>query len=76
MTEYQIELATHLDFPWQDWFGALTLTHQPDGTTYLTVSLPDQSALFGLLLRIHGLGLEIINLRRVPDPDIPVPKGC
>lgn len=64
MTEYQIELANHLDLPWQDMFEALTLSHQPDGNTRLIVALPDQSALIGLLLRIHNLGLEIINLNR------------
>ena len=64
MTEYQIKLATHLDLPWQDWFEALTLSHELDGNTRLTVVLPDQSALIGLLLRIHNLGLEIICLSR------------
>jgi len=65
MTEYRIELDGHLDLPWRDSFGAASLVHQPDGTTCLTVSLPDQSALFGLLLRLHGLGLELLSLRRM-----------
>ena len=64
MREYQIKLEDHLDLPWGDWFEAVSLTHQPDGTTCLRVSLPDQSALVSLLLRIHSLGLEIIDLKR------------
>jgi len=64
MTEYQIELDTYLDLPWQDWFDAMNLNHLPDGNTRLTVSLPDQSAMLGLLLRIHNLGVEIISLAR------------
>ena len=35
------------------------------GTTTLHAELPDQAALTGLMLRISGLGLEVIDLRRV-----------
>ena len=36
------------------------------GTTTLRAELPDQAALTGLVLRIIGLRLEVIHLRRVP----------
>jgi hypothetical protein len=62
MTRYQIELSGHLDASWGDWFEAVTLIHLPDGSTCLTIELPDQSALLGLLLRFHGLGLELVSL--------------
>ncbi|GAA4732370.1 hypothetical protein [Phytohabitans rumicis] len=46
----------------------LTVTVEPPQTV-LHGSLPDQSALFGLLSRIHGLGLRLIEVRQVPaDP--------
>jgi len=64
MIKYRIKLDGHLDLPWGDWLEAASLTHQPDGATRLIVSLPDQSALIGLLLRIHNLGLGIISLSR------------
>jgi hypothetical protein len=35
------------------------------GTTTLRVELPDQGALTGLVQRITGLGLEVINLHRI-----------
>lgn len=35
------------------------------GTTTLRAELPDQSALTGLLLRITGLGLEVIDMHIV-----------
>lgn len=38
------------------------------GTTILRAQLPDQAALWGLLQRISGLGLELVNLNLVvPD---------
>jgi hypothetical protein len=34
-------------------------------------SLPDQSAVVGLISRIHGLGLRLIEVRRLPAQDGP-----
>jgi hypothetical protein len=39
--------------------------------TVLHGSLPDQSAVVGLISRIHGLGLRLIEVRRLPAQDGP-----
>jgi hypothetical protein len=36
-----------------------------DSDTVLTGSLPDQSAVFGVLAQIEALGLELLELRQV-----------
>ena len=66
MTGYQIEFGGHLDHSWGDWFKSADLCHLPEGRTRITFQLPDQSALFALLLRLHGLGLELLSLERLP----------
>jgi hypothetical protein len=38
------------------------------GTTTLRAELPDQAALIGLVLRITGLGLELIEMHLVATP--------
>jgi len=43
------------------------------GTTTLRAELPDQGALWGLVQRIIGLGLEVIDLHLVVPP--PAPSG-
>jgi hypothetical protein len=48
--------------------GDLSVTVEP-AETVLSGSLPDQSALFGLISRIHGLGLRLIEVRRLQDDE-------
>jgi hypothetical protein len=43
----------------------LTVRVEPPETV-LHGSLPDQSAVVGLISRIHGLGLRLIEVRRLP----------
>ena len=38
------------------------------GTTTLRAELPDQAALSGLVLRVTGLGLEVLHVQRVAPP--------
>lgn len=38
------------------------------GTTTLRAELPDQGALTGLVQRITGLGLEVVDLHRIMPP--------
>ena len=38
------------------------------GTTTLRAELADQAALSGLVLRITGLGLEVVHMHRVAPP--------
>lgn len=66
MKRYQIELYGYVDHSWGDWFKTADLCHLPDARTRMIFELPDQSALLGLLLRLHGLGLELLSLERLP----------
>jgi len=48
-------------------FAFPSLRAQPRGEgTALTGALPDQAALFGVLAEIEALGLELLEVRRLP----------
>lgn len=59
---YTIRIQGHLSPRWSEWFEDMEIAHSCDGQTCLTGPLPDQAALFGLLLKIRDLGLELLAI--------------
>ena len=59
---YRICVRGHLDSTFQDQFGGLRIEQQETGTTLLSGILPDQSALYGMLLQLIRLGLVLLSL--------------
>lgn len=74
---YEIRLQGQLDDSWSNWFEGFALTTDSDGTTTLTGSVIDQSALHGLLRRVGNLGVTLISVnvlrgdRIAPLPRLP-----
>ena len=62
MYDIEIRVKGHIDLTWSDWLEGLTITHSIEGETVLKGSLPDQSALYGLLSVLSGLGLPLISV--------------
>jgi len=69
-TTYELRLAGHLDDHWSTTLGGLTLTRRPDGTTTLTGPLADQAQLHGVLARVRDLGVTLLALGEVPEPQL------
>lgn len=64
---YEIRVEGYLTDRWSDWFNGLTIRNEPNCQTTLTGLLSDQSALFGVLSRIHNLNLILISVLRLPN---------
>ena len=62
---YEVRVNRHLDDHWAEWFGAVTLTREKDGTTTLRGRMPDQPALHGLLIKIRDLGMTLISVQAI-----------
>ena len=65
---YQIRVEGHLSDEWSEWFDDMSIDRKEDGTSVLTGPVADQSALHGLLVKIHGMALPLLSLQRV-EPD-------
>lgn len=62
---YQIKIQGHLGPQWAEWFEDLTVTLETSGVTVLTGPVADQAALYGLLRKIHTLGMPLLSVMRV-----------
>jgi hypothetical protein len=62
---YEIRVRGHLGATMRRAFDALNAEIE-GGDTLLRGPVPDQSALHGVLSQIEALGLELLELRRLP----------
>lgn len=62
---YEIRLKGRLRPEWSTWFEGLTVIDRPEGETVLLGPLVDQAALYGVLLKVHNLGLPLLSLNRI-----------
>jgi hypothetical protein len=61
---YEIQVESHLNPRWSEWFEGLTIHHDPDGGTTLRGVLIDQAALMGVLGKIHALNVTLVSVKR------------
>ena len=66
---YAVRLAGHLHPRWAARFDGLTLTPLEDGTTVLEGDITDQAALHGVIRTVRDLGLPLVSLTRLDDPE-------
>jgi hypothetical protein len=62
---YEIRVRGHLGAKMLRAFPGFC-TQTQGGDTLLTRRLPDQAALYGVIARLESLGLELLEIRRLP----------
>ncbi len=58
----EITIRGHLTAEWSEVFDGMKVICLADGNTLITGYLPDQSALYGLLIQLRDLGITLISL--------------
>jgi hypothetical protein len=70
MPEYcEIKIKGHLDSHWAESLAGLKLTQLEGDGTLLSGLVPDQAALYGLLVRMRDLNLTLVSLTCGDPPD-------
>lgn len=71
---YQIRVQGRLDAHWSEWFDGMAIQLDKQETTLPTTTLTgvvDQSALHGILARIHDLNLKLLSVTQLGQaPDV------
>lgn len=62
---YEVRLGCHIEKHQQYWFNDFSVTNLDNGECILVGPIPDQAALFGILLKIRDLGLTLISVNRI-----------
>ena len=71
---YKIKVQGELDRAWADWFSPMAITCA-SGFTTLSGSVVDQSAVYGVLLKLRDLGLPLVCICCV-DLETDLRKSC
>ena len=64
-----IKIQGHLDPEWADWLEGFTIAHLEDAeVTLLTGTVPDQTALYGLMAKLRDLSVHLISITYGESP--------
>lgn len=61
---FEITIRGHLTPEWTAVFDGMEVICLADGNTLITGVLPDQAALYGLLMQLRDLGLTLISVKQ------------
>lgn len=62
MQAVEIRVEGQIDKSWSDWLGGLVIEHVTAKETLLAGTVPDQTALYGLLTKLRDMGLPLISV--------------
>lgn len=63
---YEIKVVGHINPQRARCFQGMQVQSLPGGETLISGTVPDQAALFGLLIRIRDLGLTLLSVSSRP----------
>lgn len=64
-SQYLITIQGHMPPHWAKRFEDMEILNTPDGTSTLVAEVPDQAALYGLIIKLRDMGLTLLIIRRM-----------
>lgn len=62
---YEVHLDGWLNDCWSEWLDGMKIRHEGEYKTIITGPVIDQSALYGLLLKIRDLNLKLLLVKKL-----------
>jgi hypothetical protein len=72
MLNVEIRVKNHLDPHWSEWLECLNIDHTEENQTVLTGTVPDESALYGVLTKLRNLGLALVSVSSTEIAETPL----
>ncbi len=69
MAKVAIKVKGCLDEAWSEWFQGFAITHINGNETVLEGEVEDQPALYGIIGRLRDLGLSLVAVNLIKEPD-------
>jgi hypothetical protein len=66
----EITIRGHLTPEWTVIFDGMNVICLADGNTLITGNLPDQAALYGLLIQLRDLGITLISVTQSTSTEV------
>jgi hypothetical protein len=68
-SNYRIRVSGKVKESWSEWFNGMTIDFELEAgevpVSILSGTLPDQSALYGVLGKIRNLGLKLLSVEQI-----------
>ena len=74
MQVVNIRIKGQIDKSWSEWFEVFTLAYQEPDETVLTGEVPDQASFYGLIGKLRDLGLVLISVNSIEQPENQKPE--
>ena len=62
MQDVEIIIKGRIDSHWSEWLGGLEIAHIKQDRTQLSGSIIDQAALYGILIKLRDLDLNLVSV--------------
>jgi len=62
---YEIRIKGPLDRDWAVWFEGMNISLEEDGNTLISGPVVDQAALYGMLKKVHQIGMQLISINEI-----------
>ena len=62
---FEIRIKGPLDKEWSGWFEGMEIILEEDGNTLIAGPVVDQAVLYGLLKKVHQIGLQLISINEI-----------
>lgn len=64
----EIRVKGRIDESWSEWFQGFTIQPGEEGESIILGNIKDQADLYGVIAKMRDLGMTLISVNKIDDP--------